>query len=73
MRTSKNEKYKDIEKRIESYFEYCDAVNEEKGKIVKPYTLSGLLCDAEMSREEFLKSNVMKLCFPRQRQGLKPL
>lgn len=45
----------DIAERISDYFLLCDAINDEKGKIVKPYTLSGLLCYLGISREEFEK------------------
>ena len=37
-------KYADIEKKIQKYFDECDALNGGEKKLVKPYTLSGLIC-----------------------------
>ncbi len=48
-------KYKDIKTRFEAYFEKCDLLNAEQKKIVKPYTLSGLLDSAGLTRAEFEK------------------
>ena len=49
----RNEKNKDLEKRINDYFLYCDAVNESHNKTVKPYTLSGLLSYMGITKSEF--------------------
>ncbi len=38
---------------IDGYFDYCDAVNEGQKNIIKPYTLSGLLCHTGLTRESF--------------------
>ena len=51
----RNAKYCDLEQRINDYFLYCDAVNDAKEEIVKPYTLSGLLSYIGVSRQEFEK------------------
>ena len=56
----KNERFIDLEQRINDYFLYCDAVNESKEKMVKPYTLSGLLCYIGVSRQEFEKISKTK-------------
>ncbi len=40
---------------VDSYFLYCDAMNEERGELVKPYTLSGLISYLEITREEFAR------------------
>lgn len=49
-----NKKYEDIGDRINSYFTYCDSFNEnDKCEIIKPYTLSGLLCYIGMTKKEF--------------------
>lgn len=56
----RKEKYKNLEERINNYFMLCDSANEEKGKIVKPYTLSGLLCHIEMTRAEFERMSMIK-------------
>jgi len=37
---------------IEKYFSMCDAENEAEKKIVKPYTLSGLMCHLGICAEE---------------------
>ena len=55
-----NKRLADLEERIRDYFLYCDAVNESQGEIVKPYTLSGLLCYIELSRQEFEKLSRIK-------------
>ncbi len=46
-----------IENRFSDYFDHCDAENAaSKGdKIAKPYTLSGLLYHAGISKNEFTK------------------
>ncbi|MBE6680878.1 MAG: hypothetical protein E7600_01155 [Ruminococcaceae bacterium] len=56
----KNERFIDLEQRINDYFLYCDAVNESKEEMVKPYTLSGLLCYIGISRQEFEKISKTK-------------
>lgn len=56
----KNERFVDLEQRINDYFLYCDAVNESREEIVKPYTLSGLLCYIGISRQEFEKISKTK-------------
>lgn len=51
---------KELEQRIERYFEKCDEQNfgeKDAKKIRKPYSLSGLLCDIELSRSEFESMN----------------
>lgn len=53
-----DEKLKETEKKMNDYFLCCDSLNEEaheKKKIVKPYTLSGLLCFVGLTRKEFEK------------------
>ena len=52
------EKIAEMEKKINDYFACCDSLNEENAnskKIVKPYTLSGLLCYVGLTRHEFEK------------------
>ncbi len=56
----KKERYLDLEERINDYFKYCDSINEEHGEIVKPYTLSGLVCHLGFTREEFEKLSRIK-------------
>lgn len=48
-------KYADIEKKIQKYFDECDALNVGEEKVVKPYTLSGLICSMGVTRTEFEK------------------
>ena len=51
-----SKKLADTEKMIHDYFVCCDSLNDEDGKkIVKPYTLSGLLCYIGITRKEFEK------------------
>lgn len=50
-----NKKYDAIEERIKDYFLMCDAVNEEHEDMIKPYTLSGLLCHLGITRQELEK------------------
>ena len=41
-------------KRADRYFLKCDTANSENdSKIVKPYTLSGLLCEMGITKEQF--------------------
>ena len=56
----KNKKPFNLEERMNDYFLYCDAVNDSQGEIVKPYTLSGLLCYIGLSRQEFDKLSKIK-------------
>ena len=49
------EKYTFLEQKVSEYFHLCDEKNEGKKDIVKPYTLSGLLCYLEITRDEFEK------------------
>ncbi len=50
-KTTKIDSYKTIAK---EYFSLCDTANAEAApKIAKPYTLSGFLSAAELSREQF--------------------
>ena len=59
------EKYRDLEQKINDYFLYCDAVNEASEKLIKPYTLSGLLGYIEITRAEFerlSKSYLLNKC-----------
>lgn len=54
---------KELEQRIERYFEKCDEQNfgeKDAKKIRKPYSLSGLLCDIELSRSEFESMNLSR-------------
>lgn len=60
MQQSKNERFSELERRINDYFLYCDAHNEGKKNIEKPYTLSGLLCYTGLSRNEFQKISKIK-------------
>ena len=48
-------KYADIEKKIQKYFDECDALNGGEKKLVKPHTLSGLICSMGVTRAEFEK------------------
>lgn len=57
---SKNEKFTELQEKISDYFLLCDAANEGKKDIVKPYTLSGLLCHTGLSREEFERLSRIK-------------
>ena len=51
-----SKKLADTEKMIHDYFVCCDSLNDEDGKkIVKPYTLSGLLCYIGITRKDFEK------------------
>lgn len=46
----------EYERRAKEYFDACDSANgmcDTKQPLVKPYTLSGLLCALSMTREEF--------------------
>ncbi len=54
------EKYKDIDKRIEAYFDECDSLNICEKRIVKPYTLSGLIAAMGITRGEFEKLSANK-------------
>lgn len=41
-------------RKAQAYFRKCDRANgDANGKLTKPYTLSGLLCDLELTREQF--------------------
>ena len=60
MTQTKKEKLSQLEEKIEEYFLYCDACNEGKKDIVKPYTLSGLLCFTGLTRQEFLRLSKIK-------------
>lgn len=60
MTQSKNEKFTELEKKIEEYFLFCDAENEGKKDIVKPYTLSGLLCHTGLTRAELERLSKIK-------------
>lgn len=42
----------ELKLKIDEYFNRCDMANENQGKVVKPYTLSGLLCHLNISSEE---------------------
>ena len=58
---SYGEKIAEMEKKINEYFLYCDSLNREnEKKIIKPYTLSGLLCYTGLTRKEFEKLLVRK-------------
>ena len=51
----------EVEKLINDYFLCCDSLNEDGGKkIVKPYTLSGLLCYMGITRSDFEKLTAKK-------------
>lgn len=44
----------ELEQRMTAYFENCDRRNgEDEKKFKKPYSLSGLLCELELTRAEF--------------------
>lgn len=47
--------------KINQYFEHCDKINEG-AKVVKPYTLSGLLYFLGFSKEEFEEIGEMRRC-----------
>jgi hypothetical protein len=53
MMTSQRKRFEGIIDRIGAYFEMCDEFNTGKKDIVKPYTMSGLLCFCGLSRKEF--------------------
>lgn len=61
MKNAKKARYDGLEDRINDYFLLCDGVNEEHADMVKPYTLSGLLCHIGISRQE-----LEKLCASRK-------
>ncbi len=43
-----------LEERVEEYFKLCDSINEaDSKKIVKPYTMSGLLYHIGLTKHEF--------------------
>lgn len=43
-----------LEEKIEEYFGICDGVNlSNEKKIIKPYTMSGLLCHLGITKQEF--------------------
>ncbi len=63
MRSKDCEKIAVLEKQINDYFYDCDSQNDEK-KIRKPYTLSGLLCKLEMTKDE-LRRYIAKPNFKR--------
>lgn len=60
MTREKRKTLSSLKEKIDLYFELCDAANDEKKNIIKPYTLSGLLSFTELSREEFEKLLVSK-------------
>ncbi|MBR4979022.1 MAG: hypothetical protein IKX77_00530 [Clostridia bacterium] len=49
----KNDKFEAIKGGIDAYFAKCDGQNGDR--IRKPYTLSGLLCELNMTRAQFEK------------------
>ena len=53
MKTSQRKTFEGTIDRINTYFELCDEFNMGKKDIVKPYTMSGLLCFCGLSRKEF--------------------
>lgn len=55
MSVMKKNKYEGIGEKIKDYFLMCDAVNERSGELVKPYTLSGLVCYLGITRLELEK------------------
>lgn len=58
----------ELEERIKEYFDYCDGKNLGKKDIIKPYTLSGLLCFLSLSRDEYtalLKNRRLSKIFSR--------
>lgn len=59
MRSKDCEKIAVLEKQINDYFYDCDSQNAkilaEDNKIKKPYTVSGLLCKLEMTKDELRK------------------
>lgn len=42
----------ELKLKIDEYFNRCDMANEGSGKVIKPYTLSGLLCHLNLSSQE---------------------
>ena len=61
MTNNYSKKLADTEKMIHDYFLCCDSLNEgEEKKIIKPYTLSGLLCHLGLTRKEFEKLSCKK-------------
>lgn len=68
MRTKDSEKIAVLEKQINDYFYDCDSQNEailaKDNKIRKPYTISGLLCRLEMTKDE-LRRYIAKPNFSR--------
>ena len=52
MARTRKERLHELEKRIDAYFDACDAANSESKKTVKPYTLSGLMSYTGLSRSE---------------------
>ncbi len=46
-------RYADLEAKVKSYFEDCDEKNSGQKSIIKPYTVSGLICHLGITRSEF--------------------
>lgn len=46
-------RYADLEEKVKSYFEDCDEKNSGQKSIIKPYTVSGLICHLGITRAEF--------------------
>lgn len=54
--TNYEEKASEMRQRVDEYFKECDRLNGTDGKkIVKPYTLSGLLCFMGLTKKEYEK------------------
>jgi len=49
----KHTRFDNIESDTKEYFDRCDELNTGQKDIVKPYTLSGLLCHLSITRSEF--------------------
>ncbi len=50
---NKRKSYEGLEKSTAEYFTSCDERNSGQKSIIKPYTLSGLLCHLGITRREF--------------------
>ncbi len=46
-------KFATLESDIQEYFSECDRINTGQKSIIKPYTLSGLLCHLGITRAQF--------------------
>lgn len=60
MTKTKTQRLCELEEKMNVYFDFCDACNEGKKEIVKPYTFSGLLSFTGLTRQEFSRLSKIK-------------